>query len=90
VLALLDQGGAVGFSRVTLAGWVAFDALMAVLLFRFAHRPRPRALLLVTGLAGADAALSLRHLAEAGLPTPSWLLFLRGAMRRSTNVPPTS
>jgi phosphatidylglycerol lysyltransferase len=77
VLTVADRAAIFGFGRVTLAGWVAFDALLAVLLFRFARRPRPGTLMVATLLALGDAVLSVLHLAHAGLPRASWHLVLR-------------
>jgi hypothetical protein len=77
VLAAADHAAIFGYDRATLAGWVLFDALLAILLFRFALRPRVAGLVVATALAGADAALSLVHLARPGLPAVSWHLALR-------------
>lgn len=76
-LTVADTAAIFGFGRVTLTGWVAFDALLALLLFRFARRPRPGALLVATALAVGDAILSIVHLEQAGLPRASWHLMLR-------------
>lgn len=70
LLAAMAAGGGagvLGFSRTALWGWVGFDVVMAVVLFRAARRPRMDRLGLAAVLAGADAVLSLRHLAGTGL-----------------------
>jgi hypothetical protein len=70
LLALLAASGRadlLGFSTAALAGWIAFDAGLAALLFQVARRPRLRALAGLSIAAGADALLSCRHLALRGL-----------------------
>lgn len=66
-LALLGHADILGFSTPALAGWVAFDAVLAWLLFRAAIRPRPWPLGLAVLWAGLDALLSLQHLVRVGL-----------------------
>lgn len=76
-LAVADRAAVLAFGRATLAGWAAFDALLAILLFRFARRPRPGALVVATALAAADAAFSIVHAARAGAPHAAWHAALR-------------
>jgi len=56
-----------GFPRVELVGWAAFDALFAVALLRAFRRPRFSAYALLGAAAAIDAAVSCFHLAHAGL-----------------------
>jgi phosphatidylglycerol lysyltransferase len=64
-----------GFSRASLGAWVAFDVVLAWLLFKAARKPRPRRLIAVAIIALFDAVVSVRHLAEIGFgPGPlAWL-----------------
>ena len=55
-----------GLPRIELGLWIAFDALLLLVLVRVAMRPRRARLLLATALASVDAALSLGHLAWVG------------------------
>jgi len=68
-----------GLDRVQLGLWALFDALFALLLFRFALRPRPRRLALAAGMALADGALYVHHLAAASSSGIAWLSPLRAA-----------
>ena len=67
LLAVLGRADLLGFSTAALAGWIAFDAVLATLLFQVARRPRLRGLAGLSIAAAADAALSCRHLALRGL-----------------------
>lgn len=67
VLAAFGRAGLLGFSTAALAGWIAFDAVLAVLLFRVARHPRLRSLAGLSVAAAADALLSSRHLTLHGL-----------------------
>jgi phosphatidylglycerol lysyltransferase len=65
-LAAVHRASLLGFPTSELALWVAFDALLLLVLVRVAMRPlRPR-LVLATALAAIDAALSLGHLVWVG------------------------
>ncbi len=63
----VDGGAVLGFAAPALAAWVGWDALLALLLFRAARRPRRRILRWLTGAAALDAALSALHLWRVGL-----------------------
>jgi len=78
VLALIGRAGDVGFSTAALWAWVAFDAALAVVLYRAARRPRPERLGLALGLAATDAALSLVHLGAVGFGAGAWQAGVRG------------
>lgn len=65
-LVLLGRADLLGFSALALAGWVLFDAALAWLLFRAAHRPHPARLATAAACAGLDAALSVQHLLDVG------------------------
>ena len=56
-----------GYSRITLGAWVAFDVVLAWLLFKAARKPRPRRLIAVATIASFDAVVSVRHLAAIGV-----------------------
>ncbi|HEY8089495.1 MAG TPA: DUF2156 domain-containing protein [Polyangiaceae bacterium] len=66
-LVAIHRASLLGFPRIELALWAAFDALLLLVLVRVAMRPRRRGLLLATSLAVGDAALSLAHLAWVGV-----------------------
>jgi phosphatidylglycerol lysyltransferase len=66
LLAVLGRPSLLGFSLGPRCGWVAFDALLALILYRTAMRPRVGALLFATLLATGDASLSILHLASVG------------------------
>jgi len=67
LVALTGRADLFAYSQPALWLWVAFDAALAVVLYRAARRPTPKRLGLGLGLATLDAALSLRHLAATGL-----------------------
>ena len=70
LLALLALHHAVpllAFPRGELFGWAAFDALFAVALIRAFRHPRGGAYALLGAAAAVDAALSILHVAHAGL-----------------------
>jgi hypothetical protein len=77
-LVALRRSALLGFPRGELALWVAFDALLLLVLVRAAMRPRRGLLLLATSLAVGDAALSLGHLAWVGLGSTAPQALLRG------------
>lgn len=66
-IAALGRADLLGFSTAALTAWIAFDAVLAVLLFRVARHPRVRGLAGLSIAAAVDAALSCRHLAVHGL-----------------------
>lgn len=66
-LAVAGRADVLAFDTLTLAGWVAFDAVLAWLLIRAAFTPRPRQLAAAVAWAGIDAVLSLQHLLVTGL-----------------------
>lgn len=66
-LALVGRADLLAYSQATLFLWVAFDAALAIILYRAARRPSPGRLGLALGLATLDAALSLVHLGATGL-----------------------
>jgi hypothetical protein len=57
----------IGFSTPALAGWAGFDAILSVLLFWTALRPKRSRLALAAAAAWVDAAASVPHLAVTGL-----------------------
>jgi hypothetical protein len=65
-LAAVDRGSLLGFPTGELALWVAFDALLLLVLVRVAMRPLRSRLVLATGFAAVDATLSLGHLVWVG------------------------
>lgn len=67
-----------GFPPGELALWVAFDALLLLLLVRAAMRPARSRLLLATSLALVDAALSLGHWVWVGGGSTTLQASLRG------------
>lgn len=62
-----------GFSSAALGAWVAFDTLLAAGLWRVARHPTPALLGLLTAAAGVDGALSVAHLADAGMGEAGWV-----------------
>lgn len=66
-MALLGLDGLLGYSRLELVGWTAFDALLAGLLWAAGRTQRARLFALALLGAAGDAAVSLWHLAEVGL-----------------------
>ncbi|HLU64757.1 MAG TPA: DUF2156 domain-containing protein [Kofleriaceae bacterium] len=66
VLLALGRSALLGFAPLELAGWILFDAVLAVGLLRAARRPRRRILRLLCLAAAVDAALSIAHLAAVG------------------------
>lgn len=76
-LVLLGRADLLGFSALALAGWVLFDAALAWLLFRAAHRPHPARLATAAACAGLDAAVSIRHLLDVGFGTSAASTLLR-------------
>lgn len=67
ILCVAGHASLLGFSTPALAGWVAFDAVLAWLLVRAAMRPKPARMGAAVAWAAVDAGLSIRHLAQAGL-----------------------
>ncbi len=67
-----------GFPRMELALWVAFDALLFLVLVRVAMRPWRARLVTAASLATVDAALSVGHLAWVGAGTTLLQASLRG------------
>lgn len=65
-LAVTGNHQPLGFSLSSLRAWVAFDAVLAWLLFRVARKPRRLDLLALATIAGFDAVLSVQHLASVG------------------------
>lgn len=65
-LATTGHARLLGFHHVELLLWVAFDALLLLLLVRAAMRPRASRMLVATGLAGIDATLSVGHIGFVG------------------------
>jgi phosphatidylglycerol lysyltransferase len=66
-LVAAGQSALLGYSRTTLAAWVAFDIVLAWLLFKAARKPRTRRLIAVAIIAMFDAVVSVHHLAQIGL-----------------------
>ena len=66
-LAATGHARLVGFSSLALAGWAAFDAVLAAVLFWTALRPRRSRLALAAVAAWIDAAVSVPHLVLTGL-----------------------
>lgn len=80
VLAWLASTGharLLGFHHAELLLWVAFDALLLLLLVRAAMRPRASRMLVATGLASLDATLSVGHIAFVGFGATAGALVLR-------------
>lgn len=80
LVALLAAGRSawLGFSAAALSGWIAFDAVVAWLLFRAARKPRLKRLAIAAACVGGDLILSLRHLAGTGLGPDVASVLLRG------------
>jgi phosphatidylglycerol lysyltransferase len=66
-VAAFDGGTLFGLTQSALCALVLWDALLAVLMFRVARRPRPRALAWLCGAAAFDAAFSIVHILQAGV-----------------------
>lgn len=66
LLAAFGRPSVLGFDLGPRIAWVAFDAILAIVLYRTAMRPRAAALMFTTLLAGGDAALSILHIATVG------------------------
>jgi phosphatidylglycerol lysyltransferase len=77
VLAATGLSHTLGFTAANLRAWVVFDALLAWLLFRIAHRPRRRGLIALAAAAGFDAVISIRHLLAIGFGTTAASVLLR-------------
>ncbi len=69
LLALFGRPSVLGFAFGPRCAWVAFDAILTVVLYRAAMRPQTRVLLFTTLLACGDAALSILHIATVGFGT---------------------
>ncbi len=67
MIAALDDGSLLGFSRPALVAWIAWDAALAWLLFRTARRPRRNSLGWLAVAAATDATLSIAHVTGVGL-----------------------
>jgi hypothetical protein len=65
---IADRSDAFGLSRLALASWTLFDALVAILLFRLARHPSAGGLALATAIAVADAVAYLPYLLTAHPP----------------------
>ncbi|HEY5241460.1 MAG TPA: phosphatidylglycerol lysyltransferase domain-containing protein [Polyangiaceae bacterium] len=76
-LVAVHRASLLGFPRSELALWVAFDALLLLVLVRVAMRPRRSRLLVATSLAFVDALLSLGHLAWVGFGSTALQASLR-------------
>jgi phosphatidylglycerol lysyltransferase len=66
-MAATHRAPTLGFPPFELALWVAFDALLLLILVRVAMRPKRSRLVVATSFAVGDALLSLGHLAWVGL-----------------------
>jgi lysylphosphatidylglycerol synthetase-like protein (DUF2156 family) len=66
-LALTGHASLVGFSSRALIAWAAFDALLTILLFLSALRPKRSRLALAAAAASLDAGFSVPHLVITGL-----------------------
>jgi hypothetical protein len=84
ILAGVDAAGTLGFARPVLFAWAAWDALLGVLLFRAARRPRRSRLLALAAAASVDAALSIAHIARVGLGSG----LVPGALRLAGTIAP--
>ncbi len=83
-LDLTGRAGDLGYSAHALAGWIAFDVLLAVGLFRTALRPAYEGLVALIVAALGDAVLSSFHVAAIGLgPT-----HVDSAVRIGAAIPP--
>jgi phosphatidylglycerol lysyltransferase len=76
-LVAVHRASLLGFPRVELALWAAFDALLLLVLVRVAMRPQRPRLLLATSLAIVDAVLSVGHLAWVGVGSTALQTALR-------------
>ncbi len=77
-LVVVHRAYLLGFPRMELALWVAFDALLFLVLLRVAMRPWRARLVTAASLATVDAALSVGHLAWVGAGTTVLQASLRG------------
>jgi len=77
-LVAVGRPATLGLDRIDLGGWVIFDALFALLLFRLARRPRALHLALASGIALADAAAYTAHLGASAHAIATWFAGLRG------------
>ena len=77
-LVVVRRAYLLGFPRMELALWVAFDALLFLVLVRVAMRPWRARLVTAASLATVDAALSVGHLAWVGTGTTLLQASLRG------------
>jgi phosphatidylglycerol lysyltransferase len=66
-MAVTGHGAILGFAATALWGWIAFDILLAMFLFRAARRPRPPLLGCLTVAAAFDATASWAHLFAVGI-----------------------
>lgn len=66
-MALAGEASLLGYSRVALWGWAAFDTALAVWLWMAARQRRLRHFVIATAAAAADAMLSVQHLMDVGL-----------------------
>jgi phosphatidylglycerol lysyltransferase len=83
-LVVAHRASLLGFPSGELGLWVAFDALLLLVLVGVAMRPRRSRLVLATSLAAFDAALSLGHLVWIG---PGATL-LQASLRTTATVAP--
>jgi phosphatidylglycerol lysyltransferase len=67
VLSVAGRADLLGFSTAVLAGWVAFDAVLAFLLMRAAMTPTRGRIGAALAWASLDAVLSIAHLGRVGL-----------------------
>jgi phosphatidylglycerol lysyltransferase len=81
-LDLWHEEGVAGYTRAALMGWIAFDIVLGVGLFRAALRPGYPLLVTLLSAATLDAVLSLVHVHAIGLgPTEGdWLLRFAAAV----------
>jgi len=67
LLIAFDDGQLLGFGRPALCAWVLWDAMLALLLFRTARRPRRSRLVWLSCAAALDAVLSALHIVRVGV-----------------------
>jgi lysylphosphatidylglycerol synthetase-like protein (DUF2156 family) len=83
-LDVTHEQGVAGYSQGALAGWIAFDIVLAAALFRTALRPAYAALVALIVAALGDGALSVAHLRDVGVgPT-----LPDGALRIAASIAP--